>query len=95
MRKSECPAVGKFCKKNVKDHFAKEWPSNIHAMTHESEQYDMPEECYSICERCDEIVIEKVTKPKEWLHQMSVHEKPNGGIRIRLDPRALNAVLKR
>ena len=40
-------------------------------------------------------VIEKVTIPTDWVNSLVVVEKPNGKLRICLDPRDLNAAIKR
>ena len=40
-------------------------------------------------------IIEKVDKPTDWVNQMAVVDKKDGSVRICLDPRALNNVLKR
>ena len=39
-------------------------------------------------------VIEKISKPTDWLNTLVVAEKPNGKLRICLDPRPLNKVIK-
>ena len=40
-------------------------------------------------------VLEPVDKPTRWVNQMSVVERPNGKLRICLDPRGLNSALMR
>ena len=40
-------------------------------------------------------VIEKISEPTDWLNTLVVAEKPNGKLRICLDPRPLNKVIKR
>ena len=40
-------------------------------------------------------VIRKVDEPTEWVNSMVVVEKPNGELRICLDPRNLNKAIKR
>jgi hypothetical protein len=40
-------------------------------------------------------VIEPVSEPSEWCHQMVVADKPNGKLRVCMDPKHLNKVLKR
>ena len=40
-------------------------------------------------------VIEKVQEPTEWVNSMVVIRKPNGKLRICIDPRDLNKVVKR
>ena len=40
-------------------------------------------------------VISKVTEPTEWISQMVVVAKPNGAIRVCLDPRELNKAILR
>ncbi|XP_030039191.2 uncharacterized protein K02A2.6 [Manduca sexta] len=40
-------------------------------------------------------VIEKVSKPTEWVNAIVPIEKPNGQLRICLDPRSLNKAIKR
>ena len=40
-------------------------------------------------------VIEKVTTPTDWVNSLVVVEKPNGKLRICLDPKDLNAAIKR
>jgi hypothetical protein len=40
-------------------------------------------------------VLVKVDQPTDWVNQMSIAEKKNGDIRVCLDPRSLNTVLKR
>ena len=39
--------------------------------------------------------ITPVTEPTDWLHGLVVTKKQNGEIRICIDPRPLNKVLKR
>ena len=40
-------------------------------------------------------VIRKVDEPTEWVNSLLVGEKPNGDLRICLDPRDLNKAIKR
>jgi hypothetical protein len=40
-------------------------------------------------------VLAKVDTPTDWVNQMAVQEKKSGDVRICLDPRSLNEVLKR
>ena len=40
-------------------------------------------------------VIEKITQPTDWVNSMVVVKKPNGKLRICLDPKDLNASIKR
>ncbi|CAL1294236.1 unnamed protein product [Larinioides sclopetarius] len=40
-------------------------------------------------------IISRVNKPTDWVQSLVVVEKPNGDLRICLDPRDLNKVLKR
>lgn len=40
-------------------------------------------------------VIEKVDKPTKWVNSIVLVEKPNGTLRICLDPRNLNVAIKR
>ena len=40
-------------------------------------------------------IIEKIHKPTEWLNTLDVIEKPNGKLRVCLDPRPLNNAIKR
>ncbi|XP_041469952.1 uncharacterized protein K02A2.6-like [Lytechinus variegatus] len=40
-------------------------------------------------------VIERVDKPTEWVNQMTVVHKPDGRVRICLDPRGLNTAIRR
>lgn len=40
-------------------------------------------------------VIEKVNKPTDWVNSLVIVEKPNGSLRICLDPRNLNKAIKR
>ena len=40
-------------------------------------------------------VIEHVTEPSDWVNSLVVVEKPNGQLRICLDPRHLNRAIKR
>ncbi|KAI8487966.1 hypothetical protein Bbelb_344140 [Branchiostoma belcheri] len=40
-------------------------------------------------------IISKVTRPTDWVNSIVVKEKPNGKVRICLDPRDLNNALKR
>lgn len=43
----------------------------------------------------NEGIIKKVEQPTDWVNQMAVVDKKDGSVRICLDPRALNCVLKR
>lgn len=43
----------------------------------------------------DDGVIERVTEPTEWLHPMQIAFKPDGRLRICMDPRYLNQYLER
>ncbi len=40
-------------------------------------------------------VISPVNEPREWCHQMVVADKPNGAVRVCLDPRLLNKFIRR
>ncbi|XP_029656885.1 uncharacterized protein K02A2.6-like [Octopus sinensis] len=40
-------------------------------------------------------IITKVTRPTDWVNSIVIKEKPNGTLRICLDPRDLNKALKR
>ena len=40
-------------------------------------------------------IIKKVTKPTSWINSMVVVTKPNGSIRLCIDPRDLNKAVKR
>ena len=40
-------------------------------------------------------IIVKVEEPTEWVNSLVIVEKPNGDLRLCLDPRELNKVLKR
>uniref|UniRef100_A0A146LC45 RNA-directed DNA polymerase n=1 Tax=Lygus hesperus TaxID=30085 RepID=A0A146LC45_LYGHE len=40
-------------------------------------------------------IIEEITEPTEWVSQLIVIRKPNGSLRLCLDPRPLNQALKR
>jgi anti-sigma28 factor (negative regulator of flagellin synthesis) len=40
-------------------------------------------------------VISPVNEPREWCHQMVVADKPNGAVRVCLDPRLLNQFIRR
>ena len=40
-------------------------------------------------------IIKKVTEPTEWVHPIVVAHKPNGSVRICMDPRAMNPYVKR
>ena len=40
-------------------------------------------------------IIEKVEKSTDWVNSLVVVEKPNGKLRICLDPRSLNQAIKR
>ncbi|KAI0217699.1 hypothetical protein LSAT2_030550 [Lamellibrachia satsuma] len=40
-------------------------------------------------------IITKVTEPTDWVHSMVVAHKRNGDLRMCLDPRGLNAAIKR
>ena len=42
-----------------------------------------------------EHVFKKVTKPTDWLNSLVTVDKPNGSIRICLNPKDLNDVIKR
>ena len=42
-----------------------------------------------------DVVISKVTSPTEWVNSLVIAEKPNGALRVYLDPRDLNKSLKR
>jgi hypothetical protein len=43
----------------------------------------------------NEGIIQKVDQPSDWVSQMAVVDKKDGSVRICLDPRSLNEVLKR
>ena len=40
-------------------------------------------------------VIEKIDEPTEWVNSMAVVVKPNGKLRICIDPRDLNQAIRR
>ena len=40
-------------------------------------------------------VIQKVSKPTEWVHNLVIVEKKDGSLRLCLDPRELNKASKR
>ena len=40
-------------------------------------------------------VVRKVKEPTDWVNPMTIVEKPNGSVRICLDPRYLNKAIKR
>ena len=40
-------------------------------------------------------VLVKVDKPTDWVHNLVIVEKKNGSLRLCLDPRLLNQVIKR
>ncbi|KAK7093235.1 hypothetical protein V1264_007025 [Littorina saxatilis] len=40
-------------------------------------------------------VIEKVTEPTDWVNSLVVVEKPNGKLRVCIDPKELNKAIKR
>ena len=40
-------------------------------------------------------IIEPVEKPTDWVNALVIVEKPNGKLRICLDPRPLNNAIKR
>ena len=40
-------------------------------------------------------IIEPVEKPTDWVHALVIVSKPNGDLRICLDPRPLNKAIKR
>ena len=40
-------------------------------------------------------VVRKVEEPTDWVNSMAIVEKPNGSLRICLDPRHLNKAIKR
>ena len=44
---------------------------------------------------CEQNIIEKVTEPTDWVNSLVVVEKPNGKLRVCLDPRNLNKAIKR
>ena len=46
-------------------------------------------------ELCKNDIIEPVTQPSEWVSPLFVVHKPNGRLRICIDPKHLNAALKR
>ena len=39
--------------------------------------------------------IERIQKPTDWINDLAIIEKPNGKLRICLDPRPLNNAIKR
>ncbi|GFT45669.1 transposon Tf2-9 polyprotein [Nephila pilipes] len=40
-------------------------------------------------------IVSKVNKPTDWVQSLVIVEKPNGNLRLCLDPRDLNKVIKR
>lgn len=40
-------------------------------------------------------ILAKVTGPSDWVHPLVLVKKPNGELRICMDPKHLNAALKR
>ena len=52
----------------------------------------MPSSVYT---RLRQKVIKKVTTPTDWVNSLVVVEKPNRKLRICLDPKDLNAAIKR
>ena len=45
---------------------------------------------------CDEGIIRPVTQPTDWLSNMLIKEKPNGKLRICIDPsQTINKTIKR
>jgi len=44
---------------------------------------------------CRDVIIEPVTKPSAWISALLVVRKPNGKVRICIDPKPLNKALKR
>ncbi|GFW99794.1 uncharacterized protein K02A2.6 [Trichonephila clavipes] len=40
-------------------------------------------------------IVSKVNKPTDWVQSLDIVEKPNGNLRLCLDPRDLNKVIKR
>ncbi|GFV13662.1 transposon Ty3-G Gag-Pol polyprotein [Trichonephila clavipes] len=42
-----------------------------------------------------EVIVSKVNKPTDWVQSLVIEEKPNGNIRLCLDPRDLIKVIKR
>ena len=40
-------------------------------------------------------IIKRVNEPTDWVNSMVVVEKPNGNLRICLDPKHLNKAIKR
>jgi hypothetical protein len=46
-------------------------------------------------DRMESMVIEKVEKSTHWVNALVLVEKPNGKLRVSLDPRSLNQAIKR
>ncbi|GFX79983.1 transposon Ty3-I Gag-Pol polyprotein [Trichonephila clavipes] len=40
-------------------------------------------------------IVSKVNKPTDWVQSLVIVERPNGNLRLCLDPRDLNKVIKR
>ena len=40
-------------------------------------------------------IIVKVNRPRDWVNSLVVREKPNGSLRVCLDPKDLNKAIKR
>lgn len=48
-----------------------------------------------LCDLESKGIIKKVDKPTEWVHPLVIVEKPNGDLRLCLDPKELNQAIKR
>jgi len=44
---------------------------------------------------CDLRIISKINEPTDWVNKIAIVEKPNGSVRICLDPKDLNNAIKK